>query len=223
MSSREAPWKGRDLPAVLPVFPLSGVLLLPRGHLPLHIFEPRYRAMTDAALAGERLIGMVQPRTPEEGILADTVAVYRIGCAGRIVSFSETDDGRYLVTLRGVCRFAIVDELPIVDGFRRVQADFDAYRSDLDPVASTPFDRVRLVEAVRVFVRQQRLEADWSAVENASDEALVTAVAMSCPFAPSEKQALLECGDFAARAQMLIALLEMAERQGDAPSTTVPH
>jgi hypothetical protein len=179
--------------------------------------------MTEAALTGERMIGMVQPRKAEDGILADAVAVYDIGCAGRIVSFSETEDGRYLITLRGVCRFSIAEELQMVNGFRRVRADFKAFRGDLEAAASKPFDRVRLVDAVRGYIRRKGLEADWSAVESASDEALVTAVAMSCPFAPSEKQALMECADVAGRAGMLITLLEMAERQGGAPSTAATH
>ncbi len=200
----------QTLPEILPIFPLAGVLLLPRGHLPLHIFEPRYRSMTEAVLGGDRMIGMVQPRQAPDEPVGDRANLYKTGCAGRIVSFSETEDGRFYIALRGVCRFRIAEELPMIDGYRRVRPDFSAFGSDLAWADVSGLDRTRLYAAVRAYLSISNLEADWSAVEKASDEALVTALAMTCPFGPLEKQALLECVDFTGRAEMLISLLEMA-------------
>jgi len=204
-----------SLPPVLPIFPLTGVLLLPRGHLPLHIFEPRYRAMTEAALRTERMIGMVQPRAATSDSVADDADVYPTGCAGRIVSFAETDDGRFLITLRGVCRFAIVEELPLQEGFRRVRADFARYAGDLDASAPGGFDRDRLLDLVRRFLEVRQLGVDWDAINGASDEALVTALAMSCPFAPPEKQPLREAPTLAARGDLLTSIIEIALRDGE--------
>ncbi|HTZ35318.1 MAG TPA: LON peptidase substrate-binding domain-containing protein [Stellaceae bacterium] len=194
------------LPDTLPVFPLTGVLLLPRGRLPLNIFEPRYLAMTRDALAAERLIGMVQPANPP--IRETNPAIYPIGCAGRITSFSETDDGRFLITLTGVSRFRIREELPLLSGYRRAVADWDDFAADLAPDEAR-FDRARLVRALKAFFAQRRVEADWSAVEQAPAEHLVTSIAMMCPFAPNEKQALLEARDLGERARLLTALVEM--------------
>ena len=194
------------LPDTLPVFPLTGVLLLPRGRLPLNIFEPRYLAMTRDALAAERLIGMVQPANPP--IRETNPAIYPIGCAGRITSFSETDDGRFLITLTGVSRFRIREELPLLSGYRRAVADWGDFAADLAPDEAR-FDRARLVRALKAFFAQRRVEADWSAVEQAPAEHLVTSIAMMCPFAPNEKQALLEARDLGERARLLTALVEM--------------
>jgi len=201
-----------DLPAVLPIFPLAGVLLLPRGHLPLHIFEPRYRAMTEAALRSDRLIGMIQPRTGQNDLVESAAPVYPVGCAGKIVSFTEADDGRYLITLRGVCRFGITAELPLQDGFRRVQADFAPFSHDRDADSTGAIDRVRLLALVRPYLEGRSLNVDWQAISEASDEALITALAMSCPFEPSEKQALLQAADTPARAALLMSILEIALR-----------
>ncbi len=208
----------QDLPDILPIFPLSGVLLLPRGHLPLHIFEPRYRAMTEAALRADRLIGMIQPRTPQNDPVDVPAPVYPIGCAGKIVSFAESDDGRYLITLRGVCRFDIAAELPLQEGFRRIRPDFRPYSHDREANGSGGFDRGRLLSLVRPFLEAKSLNVDWQAIDEASDEALVTALAMSCPFEPSEKQALLEAVDTRARAEMLMSILEIALRDADSPN-----
>jgi uncharacterized protein len=210
MSARFDP--GFDaLPASLPIFPLTGVLLLPRGRLPLNIFEERYLAMTADALRGERLIGMVQPQ--EGAGDAGDPPVYRTGCAGRMVSFSETDDGRYLITLSGLARFDITRELPRAQLYRRVAPDWQPYRADLAP-ATGPIDRARLLTALKPFLERQGVAADWPAVEATPDERLVSTVAMVAPFQPAEKQALLEARDLAERARLLTALVEMSIHSG---------
>jgi Lon protease-like protein len=198
---------GDALPDILPIFPLTGVLLLPRGRLPLNIFEPRYLAMTRDAMEGERLIGMVQPSGPP--IRELNPAVYPLGCAGRITSFSETDDGRLLITLTGVSRFRIKDELPLLSGYRRVVAEWDDFAYDRSP-DEIGFDRSRLTLGLKTFFSQRQVQADWSAIDQAPGENLVTSIAMMCPFAPSEKQALLEAKTLAERARLLTALIEMS-------------
>ena len=195
----------RDLPAVLPIFPLSGVLLLPRGRLPLNIFEPRYLAMIDDALKGDRMIGMLQPRGPGE-----TPPVFDTGCAGRIVSYDETEDGRYLIVLAGLCRFTVADEFPVERGYRRVQANWSRFRGDLDEEDCPDLDRSRLVSLLQVYFQRQGLSANWEAIEGTPDERLLTSLAMICPFEPPEKQALLEAPDLAERAEIMIKILAMA-------------
>jgi uncharacterized protein len=196
------------LPGVLPIFPLTGVLLLPRGRLPLNIFEPRYLAMTRDALGGERLIGMIQPSDPSSDEM--NPPVHPLGCAGRITQFSETDDGRFLITLTGISRFRIVEELPLLSGYRRVVPDWEPFAHDRDPADQPRFDRDRLILGLKNYFAQRQLSADWSAVEQAPGEHLVTSIAMACPFAPSEKQALLEAAGLDERARLLTALVEMA-------------
>jgi Lon protease-like protein len=217
-----------QLPETLPIFPLSGVLLLPGGKLPLNIFEPRYLAMVFDALAGSRLIGMVQPMQPG-GYAGDGLPtsdgrppVHRIGCAGRIVSFSETDDGRLLLALSGVCRFEIVRELDMAHGYRRVSSVFSSYREDLERAHEpVELDRERLMAALAAFFRGRNLSTDWDAVKKAGDANLVTSLSMVLPFGPAEKQALLEAADTTARAKLLVALLEMAAF--GQPSETPPN
>jgi uncharacterized protein len=201
------------LPQILPIFPLTGVLLLPRGRLPLNIFEPRYLAMTRDALGGERLIGMVQPSDPQQdnrGGGALNPPVYPVGCAGRITAFAESDDGRYLITLTGVSRFRIRDELPLLSGYRRVVPDWQPFAQDIDAPPATGFDRERFIRGLKEFFTQRQISADWEAIDKAAGEHLITSIAMLCPFAPSEKQALLEAADLDERARLLIALVEMA-------------
>ncbi|WP_421996289.1 LON peptidase substrate-binding domain-containing protein [Reyranella sp.] len=216
-----------QLPETLPIFPLSGVLLLPGGKLPLNIFEPRYLAMIFDALAGHRMIGMVQPTQPGgyagDGLPTDggPPPVQRIGCAGRITSFSETEDGRLLLSLTGVCRFEIVRELdPAQGGYRRVSSLFSPYRADLDH-ADEPveLDRERLMAALAAYFRARNLSTDWEAVKKAADSNLVTSLSMVLPFGPAEKQALLEARDSTARAKLLVAFLEMAAfgAEGETP------
>ena len=198
-----------SLPGVLPIFPLAGVLLLPHAQLPLNIFERRYLAMTRDAMAGHRLIGMVQPVHPEDEDAAFP-AVYDSGCAGRITRFEETEDGRILITLTGLCRFAITEERAMTDtGYRVVCVDFGRFASDLDEAAVPHIDRKRLMRALDAFFNQQGYDADWKSVESASNESLITTLAMTCPFAPNEKQALLEARDTARRAEIVISLMEM--------------
>jgi hypothetical protein len=199
------------LPDVLPIFPLVGVLLLPRARLPLNIFEPRYLAMTRDALGGERLIGMIQPSDPTTGGM--NPPVYPVGCAGRITQFSETDDGRFLITLTGVSRFRIVEELPLLSGYRRVIPDWKRFEPDREIADAPQFDRARLVRGLKTFFGQRQLSADWNAIEKAPAEQLIASIAMACPFAPSEKQALLEAADLEQRATLLTGLVEMAAIQ----------
>jgi len=203
------------LPGVLPIFPLVGVLLLPRARLPLNIFEPRYLAMTRDALGGERLIGMIQPSGPasEPGVGGMKPPVYPVGCAGRVTQFSETGDGRFLITLTGVSRFRIIEELPLLSGYRRVIPDWTPFAHDREIPDTPQFDRARLVRGLKSFFGQRQLSADWSAVEKAPAEQLIASIAMACPFAPSEKQALLEAADLEQRAELLTGLVEMAAIQ----------
>jgi Lon protease-like protein len=220
MSERPAPGgssAGGPLPAVLPIFPLTGVLLLPRGRLPLNVFEPRYLAMIRDALGGDRLIGMVQPCEPQDDNRGPrgpatpvNPPVYPVGCAGRITQFAENDDGRFMITLTGISRFRIKDELPLLSGYRRVVPDWQQFADDREMPAAPELDRARLIRGLQSFFTQRHLSVDWSAVEKAPSEHLVTSLAMACPFAPSEKQALLEAADPDARAQLLTTLVEMA-------------
>jgi hypothetical protein len=183
-------------------------LLLPRGRLPLNIFEPRYLAMTRDALKGERIIGMIQPDATED-LRALQVATYRTGCAGRIVQFAETPDGRYLITLAGLIRFDKGAELPLKDGYRRIVPDYTPFRRDMESKPGK-IERERLLSKLKRFLERHDIGADWKAIEMAPDEQLVNALAMMCPFGPSEKQALLEAVDLNARCDTMIALLEMA-------------
>ena len=196
-----------DLPRVVPIFPLPGVLLLPGGRLPLNIFEPRYLAMVRDALSGERTIGMIQPcaEAPDVG----AARVYETGCAGRVTAFSETGDGRYLITLTGVIRFDVARELPPIEGYRRVVADYGRFRGDLEEEASE-IDRERFLETLGCYFEANGIEGDWTAIEEAGDAALVTSLAMICPFAASEKQALLEAMSLPERARTMTAIMEMA-------------
>jgi Lon protease-like protein len=207
-----------QLPDTLPLFPLSGVLLLPGGKLPLNIFEPRYLAMIFDVLAGHRMIGMVQPVQPGgyagDGLPTDDgrPKVHKVGCAGRIVSFNETEDGRLLLALSGVCRFEVGRELELAKGgYRRVSSIFSPYRADLEQGDEVvELDRERLMAALAAFFRGKNLSTDWDAVKQAADGNLVTSLSMVLPFGPVEKEALLEAADTTARAKLLVAFLEMA-------------
>jgi Lon protease-like protein len=202
------------LPATIPIFPLSGALLLPRGRLPLNIFEPRYLAMVRAALAAERMIGMIQPTDPDSP--SQVPAVYGVGCVGRITAFSETDDGRFLITLTGVSRFRVVEELTCVTPYRQIVADYAPYGADLAPpdeAAAAAVDRTRLMPALKAYLELNGMAADWQAIAQAPSETLINALAMICPFAASEKQALLEAATLADRADVMTALIEMAVAQ----------
>ncbi len=212
-----------ELPAILPIFPLTGVLLLPRGRLPLNIFEPRYLAMTRDALAGERLIGMVQPMGVGPESPKGSPPVYPTGCAGRITAFAETEDGRFLITLTGVSRFRIREELPLLHGYRRVVPDWHEFSADREDGGEAEIDRDRLMRGLEAFFQRHQLSADWEAMRGAPAERLVTTIAMVCPFEPSEKQALLEAPDLAERARLLTAIVEMAAANRPADSGGVRH
>jgi Lon protease-like protein len=203
-----------DLPPEIAVFPLSGALLLPRGRLPLNVFEPRYLAMTLDSLASGRMFGMIQPRP---GATAGEAGpgLFRTGCLGRLSSFAETEDGRILITLTGVCRFNVAEELPTRRGYRRVRADYAPFRGDLD-LSERPsaLDREALLAALRPFFRARGIEANWDAVEQTSDSMLVLTLAVVCPFDPLEKQALLEAGTPEERASLLVGLLQMGAQAG---------
>ncbi|HEY0104473.1 MAG TPA: LON peptidase substrate-binding domain-containing protein [Rhizomicrobium sp.] len=197
-----------DLPRTLGIFPLTGVLLLPRGHLPLNVFEPRYLALVESALSGSRLIGMIQPTENEEKTLKPALSA--IGCAGRVTGYRETDDGRYLITLTGICRFRVAEELTTPASFRAVKPDFAPFAGDLAERDEEDFPRERLLAALTEYLAQRELKADWKSVMNAPAETLVNALAMLCPFEPNEKQALLEAPQWQDRVSTLLALLEMA-------------
>ncbi len=212
-----------DLPETIPVFPLPGALLLPHGRLPLNIFEPRYLNLTADALGQGRMMGMVQPVHAEPDPVSDTAELYRTGCLGRITSFAETDDGRFLITLTGVSRFRIVDELESVRGYRRVAARYDAFAHDLQEDMGATADRQRLLAAVRAYFQFQGIDTDWAAIKEAPDGALVTSLAMTCPFEPREKQALLECPGLVERGELLTTLMEMAVHGSKAAAFGARH
>ena len=209
------------LPEVLPVFPLAGVLLLPDGVLPLNIFEPRYLALTEDALGAGRLMGMIQPVDGSDDRAAPEL--YPTGCAGRIIRFSETPDGRYLITLAGTMRFDIERELEPVRGYRRVVPDWSPWRCDLEPAADPGIDRARLMAAVQAYFGMRGIEPDWDALRKAGDARLAAAIAMNCPFAPHEKQALLSARTPGERAELTIALLEMALHENEGRSSDARH
>lgn len=192
----------------IPIFPLSGALLLPYGLLPLNIFEPRYLAMTRDAIDGDRLIGMIQPTESERR--NPRPDVYRIGCVGEIADAAETGDGRILITLRGLCRFQIARELQVETPYRQVEADYDSFAADLQRPAEGQIDRERLRKALGAYCERLQLPVDWDSIDAAPDDLLVHSLAMICPFSAGEKQALLEAADFRDRAALLTALLEMA-------------
>ncbi|WP_106753685.1 LON peptidase substrate-binding domain-containing protein [Pannonibacter carbonis] len=198
-----------DLPATLPVFPLTGALLLPRTQLPLNIFEPRYLAMVDAALAGQRLIGMIQPAIGQADD-ARKPALARVGCAGRITSFQESGDGRYLISLQGVARFSFTSELDTITPFRQAAVDFTPYASDLmQGTGEAEVDRAGLLKAFRAYLDAHGMDADWDSVDNAETEVLVNALCMMSPYGAAEKQAMLEAKDLKTRAETLVAITEI--------------
>ena len=196
-----------DLGTTIPIFPLSGVLLLPGGRLPLNIFEPRYLNMAADALEADRVIGMVQPT--EEADTSKDPTVYSTGCAGRITSFEETEDGRYLVTLKGTARFNIVEELKTKLDYRRVVPDWTPYATDLEEPEGAIPDRSEFLLSLRKYFDIMSMDANWDAIEEAPCERLVTSIAMICPFEPPEKQALLEAPTLENRVEILTALVNM--------------
>ena len=201
-----------DLPETLPVFPLSGVLLLPHSALPLNVFEPRYLELVDDALSGQRLIGMIQPTESEDTVLKPKLS--QIGCAGRIISYRETEDNRYLLTLAGVCRFKVKEEIPVLSPYRQVASDFAPFLSDLAQSETGDFPRERLLAALKHYLSRRDMKADWKSVMTAPPESLVNALSMMCPFEPAEKQALLEAPSWIERVTTLVTLLEISTAPG---------
>ena len=198
-----------ELPPVLPLFPLSRTIMLPRARLPLNIFETRYLAMIDSALAGDRLVGMIQPRTSE--FEDERPALFEVGCAGRVTQFSETGDGRYLITLGGICRFRLARELPVTTPFRQAEVDFTEFENDLPPDDSElPFERESLIGSLRTYFAKFGQDMDWQALATAPAEAVVGSLSALCPFSVEEKQALIEAPDLKTRAEILTSLIEMA-------------
>jgi len=203
-----------DLPEMIPVFPLPGALLLPRARLPLHIFEPRYLAMLEDCMATpQRLIGMVQPLTTPAG---QPPRLHGIGCAGRLTGFSETEDGRYMITLTGVSRFRILSEPAGDRPYRIARVDWAGFGRDLGGAETdVGFDRASFFGLLGRFFRAQRLSTDWESLKEAEDELLINSLAMLCPFEPEEKQALLEAPSLETRRETLVTLLEFSLRSAD--------
>jgi Lon protease-like protein len=210
-----------DLPQVIPVFPLAGALLLPRGQMPLNIFEPRYLEMIDDALADRhRLIGIIQPDASRPGPEA-APRLYKVGGVGRITQFAETGDGRYLIQLTGVVRFRIEAELTVATAYRQCRVDYAPYLDDF--VARKGEERVNrqaVLDALNAFLEANDLKADWEGVENAPNEALVNALAMMSPYGPAEKQALLEAPDLKTRAEILVAVTQIELAKSRTPGET---
>jgi Lon protease-like protein len=215
------PYKSADeMPDVIPVFPLQGVMLLPRAQLPLNIFEPRYMAMIDDALKSHRLIGMIQTALDEHPN-AKHPQLEKVGCLGRITQISETGDGRYMLNLTGVARFAITEELTVMTPYRQVRANYTAFASDFTPRAGEEaVDREAVLDALRRFADDRQLKIDWDSIKAAPTEALVNGLSMMSPFGAAEKQALLEAPDLRRRAEVLIAATEIElARTAPAPSS----
>ena len=208
-----------DLPDVIPVFPLPGALLLPRGQMPLNIFEPRYLAMIDDALAGKRLIGMIQPDVRHKD--AAHPVLYKVGCVGRITQLAESGDGRYLLELTGVARFEVQEELTVTTPYRQCRVSFARFADDfIARKGEEDVDREAVLTALRDFLKANKLKADWQGIESAPNEALVNALAMMSPYGTAEKQAMLEAKDLKSRAEILVAVteIELAKaRTGETP------
>lgn len=209
-----------DLPQVIPIFPLDGALLLPRGTLPLNIFEPRYLNMVDDAMSGDRLIGMIQTRPGGD---RERPSLAGVGCVGRITSYAETADGRYLITLTGVCRFRVPAELPLSAPYRQVRADFEPFAADLQPPPdSGEQDRTEMLDALKAYLEPRGLDIDWSTARDAPVEALVNSLSMALPFEAAEKQAILEAPELEDRRLALVALMRIGaagveDEDDDAP------
>ena len=210
------------LPGVIPVFPLPGALLLPRGQMPLNIFEPRYLAMIDDALrSGDRLIGMIQPDPAHPGPDESKPHLFQVGCVGRITQIAESGDGRYLIQLTGVSRFRIENELPVATPYRQCKVTYQPFIDDFTArKGEQAVDRKALLRALTAFLKANNLKADWDGIENAPNEALVNALAMMSPYDTAEKQAMLEAPDLKTRAEILVAVTEIELAKSRNPSDT---
>lgn len=210
--------RSTDLPDVIPVFPLPGALLLPRARLPLHLFEPRYLAMLDDVLkTPDRMIGMVQPDpNPKATAPADGPALQKIGCAGRLTQFSETEDGRYFITLSGASRFRITEEVEGFTPYRRARVVWGGFEADLGQSDKDPaFNRPAFLDLLSRFFTARSLDTDWASLEDAEDEMLINSLSMLLDFEPEDKQALLEAPSLTTRRETLVTLIEYALRGGD--------
>jgi hypothetical protein len=219
MTSPKEPSLSGALPTRFPIFPLPGAILLPSGNLPLNIFEPRYLQMTRDAMRTDRVIGMVQPN----GGGTDHPELFAVGCAGRITSFAETEDNRYLITLTGVCRYDVVEELRVSTPYRQVNASFARWQRDLEPPCPSDALRPKLLDALRGYFEVHEISCDWGQIRAAPLGGLITSLAMICPFEACEKQALLEALDPEQRCEVLIALLQMGALGAREPSVCPRH
>jgi Lon protease-like protein len=219
--SMNAVYKGpQDCPELIPVFPLPGALLLPRGQMPLNIFEPRYVAMVDDALRTDRVIGMIQPDADPDAE-SSAPKLYQVGCAGRITQLAETGDGRYLITLIGIARFKVLEEVATSTLYRQCRVSFKPYCADFQARAGEEaVDRARVIKALRDFVSANEVKVDWRGIDKAPNEALVNALCMMSPYGPREKQAMLEAPDLKSRAEVLVAVteIELARQGGSEPT-----
>jgi uncharacterized protein len=219
-----AAYKGpEDLPGVIAVFPLPGALLLPRGQMPLNIFEPRYLAMIDDALrSGSRLIGMIQPDPAHPGPDKSKPQLFHIGCLGRITQLAESGDGRYLIELTGIARFRVEEELALGTPYRQCRVNYHPFVADfIARKGEDEVDRKALLRTLADFLKANNLKADWEGIENAPNEALVNALAMMSPYGTAEKQALLEAPDLKTRAEILIAVTEIELAKGKSGESTL--
>ena len=214
-----------DLPPRIPVFPLRGAILLPRATLPLNIFEPRYLAMIDDAMSGSRVIGIVQPLSgddDQESPLDNTAALRTVGCAGRITSYQELDDNRLIVTLTGIVRFESIGEAETKAPYRVMSVSYDRFANDLNVgLGEELVDRENLLRVLKAYLEANRLKTDWSTIQRASNEFLINALSVMCPYGPEEKQALLEAKDLKSRAEVLVALAEIELATNGSSGTTL--
>jgi uncharacterized protein len=210
------------VPAVIPVFPLPGALLLPRGQMPLNIFEPRYLAMIDDALrSGDRLIGMIQPDPARPGADQAKPHLFQVGCVGRMTQFAESGDGRYLIQLTGIARFRVEEELSVTTLYRQCRVTYQPFADDfIARKGEDEVDRKALLRALTAFLKANNLKADWEGIENAPNEALVNALAMMSPYDAAEKQAMLEAPDLKTRAEILVAVTEIELAKSKTPGET---
>lgn len=217
-----------DLAPRIPVFPLRGAILLPRATLPLNIFEPRYLAMIDDAMSTSRLIGVLQPDLPadDDGEMESpegkNTGLRNVGCVGRITAYQEMDDGRYIITLTGIMRFACVGETETASPYRIMSVSYDRFAADLtEGLGEELVDRENLLRVLKNYLDANRLKTDWNAIQRASNEFLINALSVMCPYGPEEKQALLEARDLKARADVLVALAEIELASNGSSGTTL--
>ncbi len=213
----------QNLPTEFPIFPLTGAVLYPHTRMPLNIFEPRYLSLVDAVLAGSRYMGMVQPRQTSGETVADDGEIYKIGCLGRLTAFGETEDGRYVITLTGITRYRITNELPMCDGYRRVRADFNPFNQISPPQEGATYDRTGFMKSLNRYLKKLGAEENQQSFDQANDQALITAVAMSAPFAPEEKQAILECVGLEEQAEMARSIMELSTYDGEGDTQKHRH